>query len=60
MPTDIIEVKKQRLDELKAKVRRGGLDGLEHAQRIDIIYTSNAFEGNTLTAGETALASRRG
>lgn len=60
MAVDIVEMKKQRLDALRAKVRLGGLDGLDHAQRIDITYTSNALEGNTLTAGETALVIEKG
>ena len=38
----------------------GRLDALEHSQRIDITYTSNAIEGNTLTAGETALVLEKG
>jgi Fic family protein len=52
--------KKQELDRLKRNMVAGGLEGLEHAQRIDITYTSNAIEGNTLTAGETALVVEKG
>lgn len=52
--------KKRELDALRKKIRLGALDGLEHSQRIDITYTSNAIEGNTLTAGETALVLEKG
>ncbi|MFG1481045.1 Fic family protein [Xanthobacter sp. V4C-4] len=52
--------KKRLLDALKGDLRHGGLDNLDHAQRIDITYTSNALEGNTLTAGETALVIEKG
>ncbi len=52
--------KKRELDALRKSVRPGALDGLEHSQRIDITYTSNAIEGNTLTAGETALVLEKG
>lgn len=55
-----VEAKKQLLDALKGNLRRGGLDNLDHAQRIDITYSSNALEGNTLTAGETALVIEKG
>lgn len=52
--------KKRELDALRKTIRPGGLEGLEHSQRIDITYTSNAIEGNTLTAGETALVLEKG
>lgn len=52
--------KRDRLRELKSRLRPGGLDGLNQAQRIDITYTSNALEGNTLSAGETALVIEKG
>ncbi|TGW06472.1 Fic family protein, partial [Mesorhizobium sp. M2D.F.Ca.ET.145.01.1.1] len=55
-----ISGKKRQLDALKRRVRPGALEGLEHSQRIDITYTSNAIEGNTLTAGETALVLEKG
>ncbi|WP_234054522.1 MULTISPECIES: Fic family protein [unclassified Xanthobacter] len=57
---DALEEKKRVLDALKGALRHGGLDNLDHAQRIDITYTSNALEGNTLTAGETALVIEKG
>jgi Fic family protein len=52
--------KRLELDVLRRRLRTGGLEGLEHSQRIDITYTSNAIEGNTLTAGETALVLEKG
>lgn len=52
--------KKRRLDALRKAIRPDALDGLEQSQRIDITYTSNAIEGNTLTAGETALVLEKG
>jgi Fic family protein len=55
-----VSAKKRQLDALRKAVRPGALDGLEHSQRIDITYTSNAIEGNTLTAGETALVLEKG
>ncbi|WP_234056061.1 MULTISPECIES: Fic family protein [unclassified Xanthobacter] len=55
-----VEDKKRVLDALKGNLRHGGLDNLDQAQRIDITYTSNALEGNTLTAGETALVIEKG
>ncbi len=55
-----VEDKKRVLDALKGDLRHGGLDNLDRAQRIDITYTSNALEGNTLTAGETALVIEKG
>lgn len=58
--SETVRSKKQRLIAIKRKMRPGGLDNLDHAQRIDITYTSNALEGNTLTAGETALVIEKG
>lgn len=57
---DSIAGKKRELDALRTCMRPGGLESLEHNQRIDITYTSNAIEGNTLTAGETALVLEKG
>jgi len=57
---DEVVEKKRKLDALKAKIRPGALDNLDSVQRIDITYTSNAIEGNTLTAGETALVIEKG
>ena len=55
-----VSAKKRQLDALRKTIRPGKLDGLEHSQRIDITYSSNAIEGNTLTAGETALVLEKG
>lgn len=55
-----VSAKKRELEALKRRIRPGGLEALEHGQRIDITYTSNAIEGNTLTAGETALVLEKG
>jgi len=57
---DVVLAKKWELDALRPALRPDALDGLDHAQRIDITYTSNAIEGNTLTAGETALILEKG
>jgi Fic family protein len=55
-----VGAKKRELDALRVSIRPDALDGLDHSQRIDITYTSNAIEGNTLTAGETALVLEKG
>jgi Fic family protein len=52
--------KKRELDALRKQLRPAALEGLEHSHRIDVTYTSNAIEGNTLTAGETALVLDKG
>ena len=57
---DVVLAKKWELDALRHVLRPGALDSLEHSQRIDITFTSNAIEGNTLTAGETALILEKG
>lgn len=57
---DVVLAKKWELDALRQVLPLGVLDSLEHAQRIDITFTSNAIEGNTLTAGETALILEKG
>lgn len=55
-----VSAKKRQLDALRKAIGPGKLDGLEHSQRIDITYSSNAIESNTLTAGETALVLEKG
>lgn len=57
---DNIQEKKRKLDSLKTQIKPGALENLDNVQRIDITYTSNALEGNTLTAGETALVIEKG
>lgn len=52
--------KQRKLATLRTSIRAGALDNLDHSQRVDITYTSNAIEGNTLTAGETALVLEKG
>jgi Fic family protein len=47
-----IDAKKAELDRLRKRAPRG-LTNLEHAHDIELTYTSNAIEGNTLTASET-------
>jgi Fic family protein len=60
MLADVVFAKKWELDALRHVLRPGALDILEHAQRIDITFTSNAIEGNALTAGETVLILEKG
>jgi Fic family protein len=52
--------KKRELDALRKQLQPADLEGLEHSHRIDVTYTSNAIEGNALTAGETALVLDKG
>ncbi len=56
----IVRAKMRRLSESRKFVATDAWDSLERAQRIDITFTSNALEGNTLTAGETALVLEKG
>jgi Fic family protein len=51
--------KKAELDRLRGLVP-GALTNLEHAHDLELTYSSNAIEGNTLSAGETALVVERG
>lgn len=60
MLTDIINSvaeKKAQLDRLHP---RGGLANLEHSHDLELTYTSNAIEGNTLNAAETTLVVEQG
>jgi Fic family protein len=54
-----IAAKKDELDRLRRRTP-DGLSGLEHTQDIELTYTSNAIEGNTLTAVETTLVIENG
>ena len=54
-----IAAKKAELDRLRP-LSPGGLSNLEHVYDIELTYTSNAIEGNTLNAAETALVVERG
>lgn len=55
-----LERKRDRLNTLKKTMVSRGLDSHERSQRLDITYSSNALEGNTLTAGETVLVIEKG
>jgi Fic family protein len=54
-----IVAKKERLDKLRP-VSPGALLNLEHYYDIELTYTSNAIEGNTLSAVETTLVIEKG
>jgi len=51
--------KKAELDRLRPVVG-AGLDNLEHIHDLELTYTSNAIEGNTLNAAETTLVIEQG
>ena len=51
--------KKAELDRLRGRLP-GGLANLEHAHDLELTYTSNAIEGNTLSAAETTLVIEHG
>lgn len=54
-----ISAKKARLDELRP-LSQEALKRLEHYYDLELTYTSNAIEGNTLSAVETALVIEKG
>jgi Fic family protein len=54
-----IAAKKKRLDELRPLLPKA-LAQLEHYYDIELTYTSNAIEGNTLSAVETTLVIEQG
>lgn len=54
-----IVAKKAELDQLRAQTPTRPTN-FEHSQDLELTYTSNAIEGNTLTAGETALVVEKG
>ena len=54
-----IAEKKAELDRLRTRAP-GGLSNFEHTQDLELTYTSNAIEGNTLTAAETTLVVEKG
>jgi Fic family protein len=54
-----IAAKKDRLDRLRP-LSPEALRNLEHYYDVEITYTSNAIEGNTLTAVETTLVIEQG
>lgn len=52
-------LRKAELDRLRARAP-GGLRNFERSQDIELTFTSNAIEGNTLTAAETTLVVEHG
>jgi Fic family protein len=54
-----IAAKKAELDRLRPRAPHG-LGNLEHVHDLELTYTSNAIEGNTLTAAETTLVVEHG
>src|SRR4051794_20082018 len=52
-----VAAKQQRLSALRPRARLGNF---EHAHDLEITFTSNAIEGNTLTAVETTLVIEQG
>ncbi|AFL72502.1 Fic family protein [Thiocystis violascens] len=56
---DVVRSLKQRLDRLRP-LSKGALDTLAAWYEVELTYTSNAIEGNTLTRSETALVLEQG
>src|ERR1700681_763530 len=54
-----VATKKEQLDELRP-VSPEALANLDHYYNIELTYTSNAIEGNTLSAVETTLVIEKG
>jgi len=54
-----ITVRKAELDRLRPQIGTG-LGNIEHVHDLQLTYTSNAIEGNTLTAAETMLVIEQG
>jgi Fic family protein len=54
-----IAEKKAELDRLRIRAP-DGLSKFEHSQDIELTYTSNAIEGNTLTAVERTMVVEKG
>src|SRR5580698_1239434 len=54
-----IAAKKERLERLRP-LSREALANLEHYYDIELTYTSNAIEGNTLSAVETTVVIEKG
>jgi len=54
-----IAAKKVEFDRLRPHAQRA-FDSLEHAQDLELTFTSNAIEGNTLTQLETNLVIEQG
>jgi Fic family protein len=56
---DAVAEKKNRLDRLRP-LPPDALSKLEHYYDVDITYTSNAIEGNSLSPAETTLVIEQG
>jgi Fic family protein len=54
-----IAAKKAELDRLRLRAP-GGTANFDHSQDLELTYTSNAIEGNTLTAVETTMVIEQG
>ncbi len=54
-----IAAKKAELDQLRIAAP-GGSSNFDHSQDLELTYTSNAIEGNTLTAVETTMVIEQG
>jgi len=54
-----IAAKRSELDQLCQRVP-AGTTNFDHSQDLELTYTSNAIEGNTLTAAETTLVVEHG
>jgi Fic family protein len=54
-----ISTKKAELNRLR-ELKPRALDNLEHSHDLELTYTSNAIEGNTLSAAETTLILEQG
>ncbi len=54
-----VAAKKAELDRLRGRAP-GALGNLEHVHDLELTYTSNAIEGNTLSAAETTLVIEQG
>ena len=54
-----IAAKKAELDRLRCDLSRS-VTNFDHSQDLELTYTSNAIEGNTLTAVETTMVIEQG
>ena len=54
-----IGIKKAELDQLRIRAP-GGTANFDHSQDLELTFTSNAIEGNTLTAVETTMVIEQG
>jgi Fic family protein len=58
-PRSRIAARKAELDRLRSRAPKA-LGNFEHAHDLELTYTSNAIEGNTLSAAETTLVIEQG